>query len=195
MFATSRSLLERLHDRGDAQAWQRLLNVYEPWLRGWLSRADLQPADRDDVLQDILVVVSEKLPQFVHNGQPGAFRAWLRMILTNRVRHFLRGQQNRQARVSLQPLNDWLDQLADPASGLSKQWDQEHDQQLARRMLATIQMEFNTQTWEVFRLLVLEEVPAAEVAQRFGITANLVYVAKSRVLARLRLELRGLIDD
>jgi RNA polymerase sigma-70 factor (ECF subfamily) len=195
MIVTSRSLLERLQDRGDAWAWQRLLTAYEPWLRGWLSRAALQPADADDVLQDVLVVVSQKLPEFVHNGRAGAFRTWLRSILTNRVRHFLRTRQNRQALGTPQPLNDWLDQLADPDSALSREWDAEHDRHVARRVLATIQGEFNAQTWEVFRLLVLEEVPAAEVARRLGITPNAVYVAKARVLARLRAELRGLADD
>lgn len=114
MFATSHSLLERLQDRTDHQAWQRLLAIYEPWLRGWLSRHQLQPADVEDLLQEILLVVSEKLPQFVHNGQPGAFRTWLRTILTNRVCHFLRGQRHRQAAVVPVPLTDWLDQLADP---------------------------------------------------------------------------------
>ena len=194
MIATSRSLLERLRDRADGPAWQRLLSIYEPWLRGWLSRADLQPADLDDVLQDVLMVVSEKLPEFVHNDQPGAFRSWLRTILTHRVRHFQRGRQNRQALVALQPLTDWADQLADPDSALSRQWDEEHDRHIARRLLANIQPEFNTKTWQVFRLLVLEEVPAGEVAQRLGITPNAVYVAKARVLARLREELRGLMD-
>ncbi len=194
MLATSQSLLERLRDRTDGQAWRRLLTIYEPLLRGWLSRADLQPADRDDVLQDVLVVVSEKLPDFVHNGQPGAFRTWLRAILTNRVRHFQRGRRNRQALIALQPLDEWLDQLADPDSALSRQWDQEHDQHLARRLLTSIQAEFNAKTWQVFPLLVLEETPAGEVAQRMGITPNAVYVAKARVLARLREELRGLMD-
>jgi RNA polymerase sigma-70 factor (ECF subfamily) len=191
MLVTSQSLLERLQDRADAQAWQRLLTVYEPWLRGWLSRAQLQPADRDDVLQDVLVVVSQKLPDFRHNGQPGAFRTWLRLILTNRVRQFLRGRQRQHA---LQPLTDWLDQLSDPDSGLSRQWDQEHDRQLARQLLAAIQGEFNATTWRTFHMLVLEEVPAAEVARAVGVTLNAVYIAKSRVLARLRAELRGLMD-
>jgi RNA polymerase sigma-70 factor (ECF subfamily) len=194
MLATSHSLLERLHDRSDEQAWQRLLSIYEPWLRGWLSRHDLQPADVEDVLQDILVVVSDKLPQFVHNGQPGAFRTWLRTILTHRVRHFLRGRRHRQAVLSVQPLSDWLDQLADADSALSQQWDQEHDQHLVRRLLACIQSEFNAATWQVFRMLVLDDCSAAEVAKRFGITANAVYVAKARVLARLRVEVRGLME-
>jgi RNA polymerase sigma-70 factor (ECF subfamily) len=195
MFATSQSLLERLRDRTDAQAWQRLLAVYEPWLRGWLSRHDLQAADVEDVLQEILTVVSAKLPEFVHNGQPGAFRTWLRAILTNQVRHFLRGQRTRQAVLSTHAGTDWLEQLDDPQSDLSRQWDQEHDQQLVRRMLASIQAEFNPTTWQVFQMLVLEDRPTAEVAQQLGLTPNAVYVAKARVLARLRTELRGLVDS
>jgi DNA-directed RNA polymerase specialized sigma24 family protein len=75
MLPTSKILLERLRDRGDGQAWQRFLAVYESWLHGSLSRHDLQPADVEDVLQEVLAVVSEKLPQFVHNGQSGAFRS------------------------------------------------------------------------------------------------------------------------
>ncbi len=180
MLATSHSLPRASTRPRDAQAWQRLLTVYEPWLRGWLSRQELQPADAEDVLQDILVVVSEKLPQFAHNGQPGAFRAWLRMILTNRVRDFLRGRRNQQALISPRPLTDWLEQLTDPNSALSRQWDQEHDQQIVRRLLASIRGEFNPTTWQVFHMLVLQEHPVAEVAQRFGITANAVYVAKAR---------------
>jgi RNA polymerase sigma-70 factor (ECF subfamily) len=194
MFPTSKSLLERLRDRADDEAWHRLLSVYEPWLRGWLSRHDLQAADVEDMLQEILAVVSEKLPQFVHNGQPGAFRSWLRTILTNRVRHFLRGQRNRQAALPAEPLAGWLDQLADPHSALSRQWDQEHDQQLVRRTLACIRAEFHPTTWQVFQMLVLEDRPAAEVALHFHLQPNAVYVAKSRVLARLREELCGLVD-
>ena len=194
MLATSQSLLQRLHDRADHQAWQRLLAVYEPWLRGWLSRHKLQSADVEDVLQAVLMVVSEKLPEFVHTGQPGAFRAWLRTILTLRVRHFLRGQRNRQAVQGPQPDPDWLTQLEDNNSDLSRQWDLEHDQQLVRRLLASIQADFHPTTWQVFHMLVLEDRPAAKVGRRFNLKANAVYVAKSRVLARLRSELRGLMD-
>jgi RNA polymerase sigma-70 factor (ECF subfamily) len=194
MLGTSHSLLERLHNRADDEAWRRLLSVYEPWLRGWLSRHDLQPADVEDVLQEILAVVSDKLPEFAHNGRPGAFRTWLRTILTHRVRHFLRGKRARNAALAPQGLVASLDQLADPDSALSRQWDEEHDQQLVRRLLASIQAEFNASTWQVFQMLVLEDRPAADVARHFHMTANAVYVAKARVLARLRAELRGLMD-
>jgi RNA polymerase sigma-70 factor (ECF subfamily) len=194
MLSPSRSLLERLHDNSDQQAWQRFLAIYQPWLRGWLSRTDLQPADVDDVLQEVLAAMSGRMADFIHNGRPGAFRAWPRTILTNKLRQLLRGQRTRQGMFASPPLADWLDQLADPNSALSAQWDQEHDQHLVRRTLASIQGEFNESTWRVFQMAVLEERPTAEVARTLGITANAVYVAKSRVLSRLRLELRGLMD-
>ena len=77
----------------------------------------------------------------------------------------------------------------------SRQWDQEHDQHLVCRLLACIQPEFSSTTWQVFQMLVLEDRPAAEVALSFDLRPNAVYVAKARVLARLREELRGLVDD
>jgi RNA polymerase sigma-70 factor (ECF subfamily) len=145
MLTTSRTLLDRLKDRHDAQAWQLWLTVYEPWLRDWLNANRLQPADVDDLLQNILVVVSQKLPAFVHNGRPGAFRAWLRSILVHEVRYFLRGRQRQNG----DPPDDWLDYLEDPNSELSRQWDVEHDQQLIRRLLGVVQADFQPQTWEV----------------------------------------------
>jgi RNA polymerase sigma-70 factor (ECF subfamily) len=191
MLTTSRTLLDRLRDRQDAQAWQLWLTVYEPWLRDWLSRDRLQHADVDDLLQNIFVVVSQKLPAFVHNGRPGAFRAWLRGVLTHELRSFLRGRQ----RLAGDALSEWIDQLEGPTSELSRQWDQEHDQQLVRRLLGVVQSDFQPKTWEAFRLLVLEDRPAAEVARLCDMGANAVYVAKSRVLARLRQELGGLVGS
>lgn len=189
MLTTSRTLLDRLRNQQDAHAWQSWLRIYEPWLRDWLGRHHFQPADTDDLLQNILVVVSRKLPAFVHNGQPGAFRAWLRHILVLEVRSFLRQRQ----RPPTDPSSAWLDRLEDPSSEQSRQWDLEHDQQVIRRLLAAIQPDFEESTWEVFRLLVLEDRPAAEVAQRTGLKLNAIYVAKSRVLKRLREEVDGLV--
>jgi RNA polymerase sigma-70 factor (ECF subfamily) len=87
-----------------------------------------------------------------------------------------------------------LEQLEDPNSALSQLWDREHDQHVTRRLLELIEPEFSATTWQAFRRVVLEGAKAAEVAAELGITANAVWIAKSRVLARLREELRGLTD-
>jgi RNA polymerase sigma-70 factor (ECF subfamily) len=190
LLTTSNSLLDRLRNGGDAQAWQRWLTVYEPWLRAWVWRlCRPQPADGDDVLQEVIAVVHEKLPTFVHNGRTGAFRAWLRAILVNKARHFL--ERCRRG----EPLPEALDRLEDPASDLSRLWDREHDEQLVRRLLALARPRAQPRTWEVFRLLVLEDRPATEVARHFGMELGAVYVAKSRVLALLRQEMAGLVGE
>lgn len=184
MLTTRCSLLARMVEQADPLAWQRWLDVYEPWLRDWLKRQHFQPVDADDLLQNVLVVVNRKLPTFQHNGRPGAFRTWLRGILLNEARLFRRGRSRRPT----EPLADDLDALEDPNSELTRQWDQEHDQQLLQRLLGVIQSDFHANTWELFRQHVLEDRPAAEVAQRCATTTNCVYVARSRVLARLRAE-------
>jgi RNA polymerase sigma-70 factor (ECF subfamily) len=91
-------------------------------------------------------------------------------------------------------MDDWFDQLADPQSEMARQWDREHDREIVRRLLATIQAEFNPRDWQIFHMLVIEDRPVTEVVKRFAITPNLVYVARSRVLARLREVGRGLLD-
>src|SRR5688572_25114578 len=91
MNATPVSLLDRLRSgRDDAAAWQRLVEMYQPWLRGWLRAHFLQTADVDDLVQDVLAVMVRELPNFRHNGRPGAFRTWLRRVLLNRLRDFCR---------------------------------------------------------------------------------------------------------
>ncbi len=87
-----------------------------------------------------------------------------------------------------------LDQLEDPDSNLSRAWDEEHDQHVARRLLELIEPEFEPATWRAFRLLVLDGHNTAAVAAELDISANAVRIAKSRVLTRFRQEIEGLID-
>ncbi|MBV8556257.1 MAG: sigma-70 family RNA polymerase sigma factor, partial [Planctomycetaceae bacterium] len=74
MSDTSPSLLERLHDQSDSEAWERMVAIYTPLIRGWLQRYNLSGADADDLTQDVLGVVVRELPSFRHNQRRGAFR-------------------------------------------------------------------------------------------------------------------------
>ena len=89
---TSLSLLDRLRASPDDADWSRLVEVYAPLLRGWLTRADVQPNDADDLVQEVLLVVHRELPAFQHNQRPGAFRCWLRRIVVHRLRNFWRSR-------------------------------------------------------------------------------------------------------
>ena len=83
---TSLSLLERVRRDSDAPSWARLLGIYEPLLSYWLRSQGLQDSDVHDVVQDILVIVCQELPEFQHNGRAGAFRNWLRQVMINCLR-------------------------------------------------------------------------------------------------------------
>ena len=91
-------------------------------------------------------------------------------------------------------MRDLLEQLADPDSGLSKAWEHEHDQHVTRKLLDLIRPRFEPTTWEAFRRFALDGKPAEAVASELGLTVNAVFIAKSRVLSRLRQEGAGLID-
>ncbi len=191
MSGTSASLLERLFDREDSEAWRRLVDLYTPLIRGWMGRNGVPASDADDVTQDVLGVVARELPGFRHNGRVGAFRAWLRAITTNCLRRAWREQRRRRDWGDFGPL---LEQLEDPCSDPSRLWDREHDRQVLDRMLSAIEPDFRPETWAAFRRLALEGATAREVADELGVTSNAVLIAKSRVLHRLRELSAGLLD-
>jgi RNA polymerase sigma factor (sigma-70 family) len=186
---TPLSLIERVRDPTDAASWQRLVDLYSPLIRRWLRRA-LQDADEDDLVQEILGAVVHAIPTFIHTGQTGSFRRWLRTTTAQQLSTFWRSRRSRPGDA---PPTMWA-QLEDPESDVADAWDREHDEFVARRLLVLMEPEFSPVTWAAFRLQVIDSRPPAQVASELGMSINAVRIAKYRVLARLRKEGRGLID-
>jgi RNA polymerase sigma-70 factor, ECF subfamily len=187
--ATSLSLLDRL-GAGSTDGWGRMVGLYEPLIRVWLRSRGLQAADVDDLTQAALTVVARRLPEFRHNGRTGAFRTWLRVIVTNAVRDHIRARARRPAGG-----DNLLAELEDPSSELNARWDADHDRHVLRGLLRLVEPEFTSATWTAFVRTALDGRPAAEVAAELGVTPNAVHVARSRVLARLRSEAAGILDQ
>ncbi len=194
MTTTSVSLLQRLQTNSDPASWQRLVDLYAPLLHAWLRRAAVQLPDAEDLVQEVLCVVVRELPNFRHPERPGSFRAWLRTILTHRLRDFWRARKVMPAPTGGSDFADLLNQLEDPHSTLSQLWDREHDQHVTRRVMGYVEPEFEPTTWRAFQRVVLDGAKPAEVAAELGLSLNAVWLAKSRVLRRLRQEMQGLTD-
>jgi RNA polymerase sigma-70 factor (ECF subfamily) len=171
-----------------------MTEIYQPLIRSWLHRQDVLTHDADDLVQEVLAVVVRRLPEFEHNQRVGAFRTWLKTITINILRDHWRSRKKRPAAAGGSDLHDFLNQLEDPDSGLSQLWDQEHDRHVTHRLLQILKADFEPKTWQAFTRLALDGAPAAEVAQELGLTTNAVFIAKSRVLARLRQEAAGLVE-
>lgn len=194
MSTTSLSLLNRAAAEGDSQSWNRLVNLYEPLLRRWVEGFGIQHADTEDLIQDVLATVYRELPSFQHNLRTGAFRTWLKGILINRVRYFLRSRQNRPLATGKSSVLEQLQQLADDCSDLSQLWDHEHNAHIISQLTSTVEPRFEEKTWMAFCRQVLDGVSPDEVAAELSMSLSSVYVAKSRVLSVLRQEAEGLVD-
>jgi RNA polymerase sigma-70 factor, ECF subfamily len=194
MAETSATLLERLNDRADSVAWRRLVDLYSPLIDGWLRRHGVSAEDAEDLTQEVLRVVIREVSRFRHNGRAGAFRTWLRTITINCLRQSWRSRRSLVQATGSPDIAAMLDQLEDPASDLSRLWDQEHDQHVLQRLLELIEPDFQPATWRAFRRQVLDGASPETVAAELGLTVNAVLISKSRVLSRLRRNAAGLVD-
>lgn len=192
MSDTPRSLLDRVRQGNCSPSWEQFLKVYGPLLRRWLHPHLLQPADIDDLVQDVLCVVVNKLPEFKPTGHPGGFRCWLRKILTHRLQTFWR--KKLRGPIAGVGADEFLAKMTDPGSDLARRWDEEHDRYLVGVLLETIRPEFQPSTWEAFWQTAILGQPPTAVAAALNMSANAVFIARSRVIARLREEGDGLLD-
>jgi RNA polymerase sigma-70 factor (ECF subfamily) len=187
METTSATLLERLRGPDAGPAWDRFARLYTPLLLHWArSRYGLQPADADDLVADVLADLVRTLPGFTYD-RGRSFRGWLRGVLHHKWAD-RRRKAGRQPPAGAGGLSGVADgPAADPGEA-------EERTLLARRALELMQGEFEPSTWRACWETVAEARPAAEVAAELGISPNAVYLARSRVLRRLREEMAGLLD-
>jgi RNA polymerase sigma-70 factor (ECF subfamily) len=183
---TPASLLDRLRQPAQEQAWARFVDLYTPLLVCWARRLGLREPDTADLVQDTLVLLVRKLPAFTYD-RGKSFRAWLRTVFLNCWRN--RCRRAELPRVEGADLNGLTG--ADPADVFG---EEEYRRWLVGRALELMQAEFQPATWKAWWECVVEARRPAEVAAELGMSVGAVYVAKSRVLSRLRLELADLLD-
>jgi RNA polymerase sigma-70 factor (ECF subfamily) len=190
---TRQSLLLRAQT-GEENAWKDLIDLYRPLIIGWLNRQGVPAVDLEDLSQDVLLTVVKHLPNFEHSGNRGAFRSWLRTIVCSRTTDYWRATGTSTQASGGSGATAALQQVADPDSDLNRQWDEAHDRYVLGCLLDLVDEEFEPNTLKAFRRLALDGASGAEVADELGLSVAAVYVAKSRVLQRIRQEAEGLID-
>ncbi len=187
MHTTSVSLLERLRLPQEEKAWERFVELYTPLLIYWARNAGLQTQDAVDLVQDVFVTLLQKLPEFRYD-QSKSFRSWLRTIVMNKWRDGQRKVQRRPAAGE-----KGLSGVADK-SGADAFWEREYREQLFRRALEIMKAEFEPATWQACWAVVVEGRSSRDVAKELGMTENAVYLAKFRVMRKLRREFEDMLD-
>jgi RNA polymerase sigma-70 factor (ECF subfamily) len=184
---TRPTLLVRLRDLADVQAWNEFFERYTPIIYDWTRRLGLQPADAADVTQTVFSKVVGAIQRFDYDPARGSFRGWLKTV-TRHAADNLRKSWRTYGRGSADPtIHQALESLADEEKLLDI-----FEAEIWREAEERVKLRVRRNTWQAFYLTAVEQIPAVEVAGRLGMRLAEVYVAKSRVIAQLRREVRKL---
>lgn len=191
---TSISLLDAVRDGQDESAWKRMFEIYEPLIEKWLRRFSAPNQDIKDLVQEVMIVVMKKIKQFDHRGHTGAFRGYLREIARLQLLQFWKNKKIQPIAYGDSDFQQVIEQLEVETSELSQRWNMEYDEYVLKSVMNSVKGEFTDQTWQAFHAVTFEERKASEVAETLGISTNAVFVAKSRVLSRVRKYGENIID-
>lgn len=190
---TRPSLLLRVRDVDDSEAWREFVRLYTPLIFGHCLRHGLQEADAADVTQDVMRVAAQAMPRFEYDARRGRFRGWLLQTTRHRLHKFFARQKPAAQAVS----DSAIERFPDQEAGADEQarWEEEYRQRLFDWASEKARPEFRSATWDAFRLSAVECVSVKETAVRLGISVGAVYIARSRVIARLRELIESAADE
>lgn len=183
---TSATLLRRLRDPADREAWATFADSYGRRIYSWCRRWRLQEADAEDVTQGLLVRIPAKMRSFRYDPKIGSFRAWLKTVVRHALGDFARNQER-----AGNPGSALTDNVA-AEQDLLQELNDRFERELLDEAMARVELRVNRDTWAAFRLTALEQKSGKEAAARLKIPVANVYVYKQRVQDLLKEEIRKL---
>src|SRR5256714_9220867 len=182
---TRASLLVQLRTGTNQVAWQEFVRLYGPVIYGFARKRGLQDADAADLMQDVMRSVSTAIGRLDYDRNQGTFRGWPFTITRNKVFNFLSARRPLPSCSGDSATNRLLNSHPDGEDG-SQAWEMEYQRRLASLAMNQIKTEFQDSTWRAFWLTAVEGVAVTDVSRQVGLSTGAIYVAKSRVLARLK---------
>lgn len=192
---TRATLLIRLKDPRDAGAWGEFVDLYGPVVYGFARKRGLQDSDAADMVQEVLRSVARNADKMEYDPKKGTFRGWLYTVTRNKIYNFLSSQKRRPRGVGDVSSQERLEAFADPSDDAEADWELEYQRRLSGKAMDRVKHEFQPATWQAFWGTAVEGRQALEVGQTLKMSPGAVYVAKSRVLARLRDEVQKLMAE
>jgi RNA polymerase sigma-70 factor (ECF subfamily) len=190
--ATRPSLLVRIRDARDGPAWVQFVEMYAPLIYGYVRKHGIQDADAADLTQDVLRAVAAVASKFELDSARGSFRGWLFTIVRNRLRNFLTARRAQGSGDT--HMHEWLAQQPAPPED-SDFWEREHERRLFAWAAERVRREVHATTWQAFWQTAVEGKDPRDVARQANMTVANVYLAKSRVMARLKIHVQQWRDD
>ncbi|MGO9915005.1 MAG: RNA polymerase sigma factor [Isosphaeraceae bacterium] len=184
--ATRQSLLVRLKDPRDGQAWTEFVAIYTPLIDRLAKAKGLQSADAADLAQEIFRAVAGAIDRFDPDPARGSFRGWLFKIARNLMINLLAARRVRPQATGDSDVQEMLEQVPAPDGAETAFFDAEYRRRLLFWAADRVRGEFRKSTWQAFWLTAVEGEDRKAAAQACGISVGAVYIARSRVMARLK---------
>lgn len=182
---TRASLLLRIKDPADRDAWDEFVLIYRPVIYRMARKRGLQDADAQDLAQRVLGSVAAKIDGWQPDSERAKFSTWLTTVTRNAIIDSVRKIKPDKSSGGTSMLNQ-LQRLPQTDESATAEIQREHRRQLFRRAAAAVREEFNESTWNAFWLTTVENVSVVDAAQTLQKTIGAVYAARSRGMKRLR---------
>jgi RNA polymerase sigma factor (sigma-70 family) len=193
--ATRRSLIVKLRDPSDTDAWREFMALYEPLVYRLARRKGLQDADARDLCQEVFQTVAQAVDRWDLDPARGSFRGWLSRIARNLLVNFLTRRPYRlrgSGSTSVQELLE-AQPAADPSA--TALFEAEYRRRVFRWAADSVRGQFAPATWQAFWRTAVDDRSPGDVAAELGLSVGAVYIARSRVLARLRQRIEQLGEE
>jgi RNA polymerase sigma factor (sigma-70 family) len=186
---TGSVLLLLLSDPADPQNWSNFVDRYGPKIYGWCRQRGLQDADCQDVTQEVLTLLVQKLRTFVYDPSKGSFRSWLKTVTRHTCCDYLASRQ-RAGGVGVDEGILRRLQTLEAREDLLKTLAETFDLELLAEAQARVQLQVTPRDWKIFEDLALQGRSGPVVAKELGMTVAAVLTAKSRVQKKIRAQIR-----
>jgi RNA polymerase sigma-70 factor (ECF subfamily) len=185
---TSATLLLRLRDLDDQEAWDEFVERYAPQVFYWCRENYLQDSDARDVTQEVLSKLVISMREFEYRPDRGSFRGWLKVVTRNTVRDLGRKWEQRIRGSGDTNVHDYLHRLADRSSldSLADSIESRFNQEVLAEAEQRVKLRVHPRTWEAYFRTAVQQETAKQASEALEMTVSEVYVAKSRVLKLLR---------
>lgn len=183
---TRASLLIRLRDPQDHEAWVEFVEIYEPATYRQLRKCGLQDADARELMQDLFIAVNRQIPKWELTKERGSFRGWLRRVARNLVINWMKNGQRRIVSWGGSGSHEMFDELAAEDCAESAEFDREVQRSIFQRATEVVRQEQNPKAWQAFWGTAVEGKTPSVVSHELGMSPGAVKVAKFRVFARLK---------
>src|SRR6516162_8495093 len=192
---TRRSLVLRLRNLNDEAAWAEFVQIYEPLIYRLARGKGLQDADAQDLCQEVFRGVSGAIERWDPDPAKGSFRGWLFRIARNLLVNFLASQARQTRGSGRTSIHELLQERPASDARAEAEYADEFRRRAFQWAADRVKNEFTNTTWQAFWKTGVENRSIADVARELGLSEGAVYIARSRVLARLRQRVEQLTED